>query len=268
MQTIGERLEEARKKKGVSIREAAEATKIRGDYLHKFEGNQFKIGLTEIYVRGFLRNYAVFLGLPADRILSDFTALGHSDVRPRQPSREVYGRMDVSIVSADERGERPATGAEAPPANEPARAVPHVTRAHSTGVPVGQRIDPALVFKAMIVLGMVLGVLLLIWVVKSLMGGNSTAAERNPAPAAQIAAAPTLTIEALEPVRIKVVRESDSSQLYQGPLEANERREFPNVPLYITASNLDSIRIEYKGQVHTAPLKGYGRVKIDFSTSK
>ena len=29
MQSIGERLEEARKKKGISLREAAEATKIR-----------------------------------------------------------------------------------------------------------------------------------------------------------------------------------------------------------------------------------------------
>ena len=35
MQTIGERLEEARKKRGLSLREAAEATKIRGDYLQK-----------------------------------------------------------------------------------------------------------------------------------------------------------------------------------------------------------------------------------------
>ena len=59
MQTIGERLEDARKKKGISIREAAEATKIRGDYLQKFESNQFDIGLTEIYTRGFLRNRCI-----------------------------------------------------------------------------------------------------------------------------------------------------------------------------------------------------------------
>ena len=48
MQTIGERLEEARKKKGLSLREAAEATKIRGDYLQKFEGNQFDIGCSRV----------------------------------------------------------------------------------------------------------------------------------------------------------------------------------------------------------------------------
>ena len=66
MQTIGERFEEARKKRGVSIREAAEATKIRGDYLQRFEGNQFDIDLADLYVRGFLRSYANFLKLPAD----------------------------------------------------------------------------------------------------------------------------------------------------------------------------------------------------------
>ncbi|HEY1764713.1 MAG TPA: helix-turn-helix domain-containing protein, partial [Opitutaceae bacterium] len=70
--TIGERLEDARKKRGISIREAAEATKIRGEYLQKFEGNQFEIGLTDIYTRGFLRGYANYLRLPADRILNDF----------------------------------------------------------------------------------------------------------------------------------------------------------------------------------------------------
>src|SRR6185369_11190109 len=120
MQTIGERLEEARKKKGISIREAAEATKIRGDYLQKFESNHFDIGLTEIYTRGFLRSYSVFLKLPADRILADFAALGHGEVRPRQPSREIYGRMDISVATAGEPSDRAAppedTAAEPTPA--------------------------------------------------------------------------------------------------------------------------------------------------------
>jgi len=52
MQTIGERLEEARKRKGISIREASEATKIRSEYLHKFESNSLDINLPEIYIRG------------------------------------------------------------------------------------------------------------------------------------------------------------------------------------------------------------------------
>src|SRR5476651_2615498 len=117
MQTIGERFEEARKKKGISIREAAEATKIRGDYLQKFESNHFDIGLTEIYTRGFLRNYANFLKVPADRLLADFAALGLAEPRPRQPSREVYGRMDISVATAGEPSDRAA-----PPDDAPARS--------------------------------------------------------------------------------------------------------------------------------------------------
>lgn len=67
MRNIGERLEEARKRKGVSIREAAEAAKIRSDYPHKFESNRFDLNLADIYVRGFLRNYAHVLKLPAEK---------------------------------------------------------------------------------------------------------------------------------------------------------------------------------------------------------
>jgi len=127
MQTIGERLEDARKRKGVSIREAADATKIRSDCLQKFESNQFDIGLTEIYVHGFLRNYATVLHLPADRILNDFAALGGGEVRPRQPSRKVYGRMDLSVASAEDRRNECLTAPEPEPISE--RAVPMSVRA-------------------------------------------------------------------------------------------------------------------------------------------
>src|SRR5262245_56264750 len=131
MQTIGERLEEARKKKGISIREAAEATKIRGDYLQKFESNHFDIGLTEIYTRGFLRTYANYLKLPSDRIVTDYAALGRGEVRPRQPSREVYGRMDISIATADS-SDRNAPPTDSPPEPSPANRGPQRPRPGSS----------------------------------------------------------------------------------------------------------------------------------------
>src|SRR5580658_3345817 len=123
MQTIGERLEEARKKRGISIREAAEATKIRGEYLQKFEGNQFDIGLTEIYTRGFLRGYANYLRIPSDRLLSDYTSLRGGELRPRQVSREVYGRLDLAISSAEEPQSESA-------ADSPQRSQSKIGRAH------------------------------------------------------------------------------------------------------------------------------------------
>ena len=117
MQSIGERLEEARKRKGISIREAAEATKIRGDYLHKFENNQYDIKLPEIYVRGFLRTYANYLKLPGEKIINDYNGLGHHESKQRSLNREVYGRMDISHSSgkADKTGKEP--GAETPSAD-------------------------------------------------------------------------------------------------------------------------------------------------------
>ena len=151
MQTIGERLEDARKRKGVSIREAAEATKIRGDYLTKFESNQFDFDLAEIYVRGFLRNYATYLKLPSDRILDDYESLGRGETRARQPSREIYGRMDVSISGPEERAEAPSPAASAGGGESSGRSGPQV-RSHNN-LPKTPALDPALVFKGLIIGG-------------------------------------------------------------------------------------------------------------------
>src|SRR5688500_11696853 len=145
MQTIGERLEEARKKKGISIREAAEATKIRGDYLQKFESNHFDIGLTEIYTRGFLRTYSNFLKLPADRILNDYAALGRGEPKPRQPAREVYGRMDISVATSG-AADRSVPPAETPPAPEPSPAHRAPQRPR-TGSSLPTAPGPAVAFK-------------------------------------------------------------------------------------------------------------------------
>ena len=64
MQTLGERLQEARQRLGVTLREAAEFTKIRTDYLQAMEANQFEsIPLAEVYKRGFVKVYARYLRL-------------------------------------------------------------------------------------------------------------------------------------------------------------------------------------------------------------
>jgi cytoskeleton protein RodZ len=226
MQTIGERLEDARKKKGISIREAAEATKIRGEYLQKFEGNQFEIGLTDIYTRGFLRGYANYLRIPTDRLLSDYTRCAAGEPRVRQPSREVYGRMDLAISSADDRGEGQGSAAErGRPALQQARF-----QRPGENLPKGPAIDPALVFKGGIALAVVL-------VDSSSSRGSSSRSpgpehspasraprpRRSPSPRPPCRPRPS-RIVALDAVRIKVVRKSDGAQLFQGALQAASAR--------------------------------------------
>jgi cytoskeleton protein RodZ len=270
MQTIGERLEDARKKKGISIREAAEATKIRGEYLQKFEGNQFEIGLTDIYTRGFLRGYANYLRIPSDRLLNDYTALRGGEPRPRQPSREVYGRMDLAISTSEERTEQQGE----PPAAEAAQR-PHPARFQRPGenLPKAPPIDPALVFKGGIVLVCILLLLVAFWIIKSFAASGAASTEPRgtaraggeitDAPAAAPAA--VVSIVAVQPVRVKLVRKSDGVELFQGALQAGERREYPNVPIYLTASDLGAVEIEYKGHQYPTGHTGHDRIQFDFS---
>lgn len=134
--TIGERLEEARKRRGISIREAAEATKIRGDYLMSMEDNSMDIDLPEIYKRGFLKNYARFLKIDPDKLLTDYDAQqigkvssvripgererGRERERDNEHPRESFGRMELkghesASFSKPERNAEP----QPPPAQTP-----------------------------------------------------------------------------------------------------------------------------------------------------
>lgn len=109
MQNIGERLEEARKRQGISIREAAEATKIRGDFLHAFESNSMDISLPDVYLRGFLIIYARFLKLDPDKVVTDYNALKLSqEAAQGKRGHDFLGRMDLGDVEAT--GERSVAG--------------------------------------------------------------------------------------------------------------------------------------------------------------
>jgi len=267
MQTIGERLEEARKRKSVSLREAAEATKIRGDYLQKFETNQFNIGLTDIYVRGFLRSYAVFLGLPGERIVSDYENLGHSEPKSRTPSREVYGRMELSVST---HADRAATENSGPEAAGTAGADPNSNprpslRPHASGMPPEVRINPAMAFKGLFILAGVVAIVVLIFLAKAIFGGTHHAAESNAA--AQAAATAevqsVVTLIALQPVAVRVFRQSDSVEIFNEQMTANERKDFPNEGLIVTASALEEVQFEFKGSRFRFAAKGRTRGVIE-----
>jgi transcriptional regulator with XRE-family HTH domain len=101
MQSIGERFEEARKRKGISLREAAEATKIRSDFLGNIEQNKFDFELPEIYKRGFLKNYANYLKLDPENILTDYNAHLLSQSRGSKKGAELFGSMEVKSAPSE-----------------------------------------------------------------------------------------------------------------------------------------------------------------------
>ncbi len=277
MQTIGERLEDARKKKGISIREAAESTKIRGDYLQKFESNHFDIGLTEIYTRGFLRSYANFLKLPADRILADFAALGHGEVRPRQPSREIYGRMDISVATAGEASDRAAPPEDTLAETAPSRAQPRYPRSGNPNLPTGP--DPAIIFKYAKWGGGIVLLIVAVLVVRSLFNGGGSAtpapAPSRSTPASSQAAAPApvpteriITLVALDVVRVnvkqKISDDAEGEDIFLGMLARGQRQTVPwTGPIFIHASAGQNLEIEFQGRRYPTQFTGAGRCAMN-----
>ena len=60
---LGEKLQEAREKKGATIPDASAATKIKVEYLHSLEAEDYDQLPPRTYVKGFLKIYARYLDL-------------------------------------------------------------------------------------------------------------------------------------------------------------------------------------------------------------
>lgn len=63
MSSVGEILKNTREAKGITIEQVAEATSIRVLYLEAIENEQFQLVPGEVYLKGFIRNYANYIGL-------------------------------------------------------------------------------------------------------------------------------------------------------------------------------------------------------------
>jgi cytoskeleton protein RodZ len=66
---LGQQLREARQARGLSIDDVALGTRIRPAYVHALEEERFADLPAPVYVRGFVRNYATFLGLDAEELI-------------------------------------------------------------------------------------------------------------------------------------------------------------------------------------------------------
>ena len=69
---VGPTLRRARKARGVTIDEASRDTRIRRDLLVALEEEDFDLLLGDVYIRGCLRSYSTYLGLPADHLVGRY----------------------------------------------------------------------------------------------------------------------------------------------------------------------------------------------------
>ena len=70
--SLPERLYAARERKGVDLYRAERDTKIRARYLGALERGDYKELPGAVYTKGFLRNYALYLGLDPDEVLDQW----------------------------------------------------------------------------------------------------------------------------------------------------------------------------------------------------
>lgn len=69
---IGRALRSAREHRGKSLEEAGRETRVRTDYLGALESEAFEALGSDVYVRGFLRSYAKYLGLNHEKVVSAY----------------------------------------------------------------------------------------------------------------------------------------------------------------------------------------------------
>ncbi|MCD6289896.1 MAG: helix-turn-helix domain-containing protein [Anaerolineae bacterium] len=108
MSDLGQWLREAREARGLSLAEVEEATRIRQYYLSALESDDWAALPSETVGRGFLRNYALFLGLNAEELLTRRQEeCGESDqsLADVSPSRPVdYRPIEFDLKIEDEPG--------------------------------------------------------------------------------------------------------------------------------------------------------------------
>ncbi|MCR5558892.1 MAG: DUF4115 domain-containing protein [Schwartzia sp.] len=90
---VGSTLRSAREKRGLTIKDIENETSIRSAYTDALEKGNYEALPSEVYVKGFIRNYAEFLNLNADNLVQEF--------------REELHGFEPEVPAAPEKNEQP-----------------------------------------------------------------------------------------------------------------------------------------------------------------
>jgi cytoskeleton protein RodZ len=85
--TLGETLREARQQKKAKLTQVETETRIARDKLEALESDNLEALPDDVYTRGAIRNYALYLGLDANETLALYRAARPADVAVRPLSR-------------------------------------------------------------------------------------------------------------------------------------------------------------------------------------
>ena len=101
-QTIGQRLKTEREEQRLTLEKVFEATRIRVPYLQALEADDLSVLPSPVQARGYLRNYAEFLGLDFEQMLEEMHAMN-----VQQSSGKVIGPADETAARLQRKNEFP-----------------------------------------------------------------------------------------------------------------------------------------------------------------
>jgi cytoskeleton protein RodZ len=97
-QTIGQRLKAEREDQRLTLEKVFEATRIRVQYLQALEADDLSAMPSPVQARGYLRNYAEYLGFDVEEMLHELR-----EVNAQPPSVEVIGPADAPLPPLAEK---------------------------------------------------------------------------------------------------------------------------------------------------------------------
>jgi cytoskeletal protein RodZ len=74
MDELGTILQETREARNLTLEDVAQVTRIRVRYLEALEEGRYDVLPTPVHVRGFLRNYAIFLNLDPEPLIARYNS--------------------------------------------------------------------------------------------------------------------------------------------------------------------------------------------------
>lgn len=110
MGTLGSLLRSTRETNGIDLRDAAQRTRISIHYLKAIEDEAFQKLPGEVFVKGFLKNYARFLNLSETEVMERY-----QELRPRDPSPAPQQQPGVAPTEPASDHEKPAKTASTLP---------------------------------------------------------------------------------------------------------------------------------------------------------
>ena len=97
MATVAEQLQRGREARGLSVNQVADITKMRTDHVRALESGNFDSFTAPVYIRGFVRTYALLLRLDVAEIMTALDAELAQTTKFRDPpslTQEPPGTLD------------------------------------------------------------------------------------------------------------------------------------------------------------------------------